>query len=73
METTIRKFGDSIGVIIPKEFQARVGEKYQIHKIADTFVLTPVHKDLFADETKWYGFRDSITERDREWDESALL
>ncbi|HAJ55966.1 MAG TPA: antitoxin MazE, partial [Lactobacillus sp.] len=26
METTIRKFGDSIGVIIPKEFQARVGE-----------------------------------------------
>lgn len=70
METTIRKLGNSVGAIIPKELHAKVGEKYKILKIGDTFVLTPIRTDLFANEADWQGFRDSITDEDREWDEA---
>lgn len=68
METTIRKIGHSVGVIIPSELNAEVGDKYKIVKIDDTFVLTPLRDQLFANETDWVGFRDSISKEDREWD-----
>jgi len=69
METTIRKIGNSLGAIIPSELSAEVGTKYKIVKIGDTFVMTPLRNDLFANETDWTGFRDSISLEDREWDE----
>lgn len=71
METTIRKIGNSVGAIIPKELNAEAGDKYKIVKIGDAFVMTPVRDDLFANEADWVGFRDSITKEEREWDEAG--
>lgn len=69
METTIRKIGNSVGAIIPSELNAVVGDKYKIIKFGDTFVMTPLKDDLFSNEKDWIGFRDSITDEDREWDD----
>jgi len=69
METTIRKIGNSVGAIIPRELNAEAGDKYKIVKIGDSFVLTPLRNDLFANESEWKGFRNSISSEDREWDE----
>lgn len=68
MEMTIRKIGNSVGAIIPSELDAKAGDKYQIVKINETFVLTPVQVDLFSDPAAWTGFRDSISKEDDEWD-----
>ncbi|MFC6202133.1 antitoxin MazE [Lactiplantibacillus nangangensis] len=68
MKTTIRKFGHSLAVIIPNELNPDLGTKYKIVKLGDTFVLTPLRHDLFANETDWVGFRKSITLVDRDWD-----
>lgn len=70
METTIRKIGNSVGAIIPSELNAKPGDKYKIVKINDTFVMTPVRDNLFADPSDWAGFRDSISKEDDEWDEA---
>ncbi|WP_048000737.1 Programmed cell death antitoxin MazE [Lactiplantibacillus herbarum] len=69
METTIRKIGNSVGAIIPSALKAEAGDKYKIVKIGDTFVMTPLRDNLFAKESDWVGFRDSVSEEDREWDE----
>lgn len=71
METTIRKIGNSVGAIIPSELNAKAGDKYKIVKINDTFVLTPIQDDLFANQSDWVGFRDSISKEDDEWDEAT--
>lgn len=69
METTIRKIGNSVGAIIPRELNAEAGDKYKIVKIGETFVMTPIRTDLFAHEDDWKGFRDSVSTEDQEWDE----
>ncbi|MFC6181535.1 AbrB/MazE/SpoVT family DNA-binding domain-containing protein [Lactiplantibacillus daowaiensis] len=69
METTIRKIGNSFGAIIPRELEPAAGDKYKIVKVGDTFVMTPIKNDLFANESEWQGFRDSITDEDKQWDE----
>ncbi|WP_367294997.1 antitoxin MazE [Levilactobacillus yonginensis] len=67
METTIRKIGNSVGAIIPKELNAAAGDKYKIVKIGDTFVMTPVRDNLFANESNRTGFRDSVSKEDYAW------
>ena len=69
METTIRKIGNSVGAIIPRELNAKAGDKFKIIKIGETFVMTPVRTDLFAHPADWKGFRDSISTEDQEWDQ----
>jgi len=71
METTIRKIGNSVGAIIPKELNAAAGDKYKIVKIGDTLVMTPVRDNLFANKSDWIGFRDSVSQEDRDWDEAT--
>lgn len=69
METTLRKIGNSVGAIIPSELHPTAGTMYQIVKVGDTFVMTPERTDLFAHDADWVGFRDSVSQADREWDE----
>ncbi|MDT7013317.1 AbrB/MazE/SpoVT family DNA-binding domain-containing protein [Levilactobacillus namurensis] len=51
METTIRKIGNSEGAIIPGELNSKTGNKYQIVKINDTFVMTSVQDNSFTNWT----------------------
>lgn len=69
METTICKVGDAVGVIFPEELQAKVGKRYKIVRMGDTFVMTPVVDGLFSNEADWAEFPDSIRAEDGEWDE----
>ena len=68
METTVQRIGNSVGVIIPSALQLQAGEHYEVVKIADTIVLTPVKTDLFANPAAWSGFRESVSQEDNQWD-----
>lgn len=69
METTIRKIGNSVGAIMPAELHAKPGDKYEIIKYGDTFVMTPNRDHLFSNDADWKDFRESISKEDDEWDE----
>ncbi|MCT4456211.1 antitoxin MazE [Lactiplantibacillus paraplantarum] len=69
METTIRKIGNAVGIIIPRELNAKVGDKCKITKLGETIVMSPVRTDLFAHVADWKGFRDCISTEDQEWDQ----
>lgn len=68
MDTIIRKVGNSLGIIIPDELNAKTGDQYKIIKIGDSIVLTLLHNNLFENEAEWKKFRDSISAEDYEWD-----
>ena len=68
METTIRKFGHSLGIILPETLNAKIGDRYQITNNGDSLVLTPLRNQLFSNENDWTGFRDSISKADADWD-----
>jgi len=69
MEITICKIGNSVGVIMPSELKAEIGDKYKIIELDDTIVMTPLRDSLFAKKADWAGFRDSVSKEDYEWDE----
>jgi len=68
METTIRKFGHSLGIILPETLNAKLGDRYQITNNGDSLVLTPLRNQLFSNENDWTGFRDGISKADADWD-----
>lgn len=68
METTVRKIGNSVGAIFPKDISPNVGDKYTILKVDDTYILRPKKENIFKNKADWKGFRESITDEDREWD-----
>ncbi|EAC3871413.1 antitoxin MazE, partial [Listeria monocytogenes] len=41
METVVRKIGNSVGTIFPKDISPKVGETFTILKVGDTYVLKP--------------------------------
>lgn len=69
MEIMMRKFGNPVGAIFPPKLNAVPGDEYKIVKLGDTLVMTPLRNNLFANETDWTGFRDSVSQEDNEWDE----
>ncbi|WP_206853338.1 antitoxin MazE [Candidatus Enterococcus mangumiae] len=72
METTVRKIGNSVGAIFPKDISPEVGKIYTIIKIGETYVLKPKKEDIFKSPEAWAVFRESITQEDKEWDEMDL-
>ncbi|WP_204120720.1 MULTISPECIES: antitoxin MazE [Levilactobacillus] len=68
METTIRKFDHSLGIILPETLNAKIGDRYQITNNGDSLILTPLRNQLFSNENDWTGFRDSISKADTDWD-----
>lgn len=63
IETTVRKIGNSVGVIFPKDISPEVGKIYTIIKIGETYVLKPKKEDIFKSSEAWEGFRDPITKK----------
>lgn len=72
METVVRKIGNSVGTIFPKDITPKVGETFTILKVGDTYVLKPKKEDIFKNEKDWEGFRESVTSEDSEWDSMKL-
>ncbi|EAA0289494.1 antitoxin MazE [Listeria monocytogenes] len=72
METVVRKIGNSVGTIFPKDISPKVGETFTILKVGDTYVLKPKKEDIFKNEKDWEGFRESVTSEDSEWDSMKL-
>ena len=68
METVVRKIGNSVGTIFPKDISPKVGETFTILKVGDTYILKPKKEDIFKNEKDWEGFRESVTSEDSEWD-----
>ncbi len=68
MQIIIRKIGNSVGAIIPRKLAPKIGTHYKITKIGTSFVLTPIKSDIFAHPDAWIGFRNSISEDDKQWD-----
>ncbi|MGX4686109.1 AbrB/MazE/SpoVT family DNA-binding domain-containing protein [Vagococcus sp. JNUCC 83] len=68
METVVRKIGNSVGAIFPKDISPEVGDTYMISKVGDAYILKPKKEDIFKHADDWAGFRDSVTEEDTEWD-----
>ncbi|GAD17589.1 antitoxin MazE [Lentilactobacillus otakiensis] len=69
MKTTARKIGNSIGTILPKELNPKVGTEYDVYKVEDTIIMVPSKSKLFDNPEEWKDFRKSITKEDRDWDE----
>ncbi len=72
METIARKIGNSVGAIFPKDISPEVGEAFTIFKVGDTYILKPKKEDIFEKKEAWEGFRESLTEEDKEWDTMKL-
>ena len=72
METVVRKIGNSVGTIFPKDISPEVGETFTILKVGDTYILKPKKEDIFKNEKDWEGFRESVTSEDSEWDSMKL-
>ncbi|EAF8635333.1 AbrB/MazE/SpoVT family DNA-binding domain-containing protein [Listeria innocua] len=72
METVVRKIGNSVGTIFPKDISPKVGETFTILKVGDTYILKPKKEDIFKNEKDWEGFRESVTSEDSEWDSMKL-
>ncbi|EAC9512830.1 antitoxin MazE, partial [Listeria monocytogenes] len=68
----VRKIGNSVGTIFPKDISPKVGETFTILKVGDTYVLKPKKEDIFKNEKDWEGFRESVTSEDSEWDSMKL-
>ncbi len=68
MEVKIRQIGHDVGVVLPAALGLTVGDRYELHQMDDTLVLTPVHQGLFANPADWVGFRNHISQEDWEWD-----
>lgn len=68
METVARKIGNSVGAIFPKDISPKVGERFTIVKVGDSYILKPKKTDIFEIAEDWEGFRDSVTSEDIEWD-----
>lgn len=68
METTIRKFGHSLGIILPETLNAKIGDRYQITNNGDSLVLTLLHDQLFSNENDRTDFRDSSAKADTDRD-----
>ncbi|MEN8552884.1 AbrB/MazE/SpoVT family DNA-binding domain-containing protein [Lactiplantibacillus plantarum] len=71
MEVSIRKIGNAQGIIFPNELSLEVGVRYRIEQSGPALIMTPINSELFANPDDWVGFRDSISQADREWDQLA--
>ncbi|KZU50963.1 AbrB/MazE/SpoVT family DNA-binding domain-containing protein [Lactiplantibacillus plantarum] len=71
MEVSIRKIGNAQGIIFPNELNLEVGARYRIEQSGPALIMTPINSELFANPDDWVGFRDSIPQADREWDQLA--
>ena len=71
MEVSIRKIGNAQGIIFPNELNLEVGARYRIEQSGPALIMTPINSELFANPDYWVGFRDSISQADREWDQLA--
>lgn len=69
MRATLQQIGNQVGLVIPKEFNLKVGQVVELTKMSQSLVLTPVEDGLFDDESDWEGFRDSVSDEDDEWDQ----
>lgn len=73
METIVRKIGNSVGTIFPKDISPKVGETFTILKVGEAYILKPKKADIFENPENWVGFRESITLEDAEWDSMKLV
>ena len=71
MEVSIRKIGNAQGIIFPNELNLEVGARYRIEQSGPALIMTPINSELFTNPDDWVGFRDSISQADREWDQLA--
>lgn len=68
METTVRKIGSSVGLIFPQDISPKIGEIFVILKVGDAYILKPKKEDIFKNKKDWEGFRNSVTEEDKAWE-----
>ena len=68
MKITTRKIGYAVGIIFPKEIAPKVGEKYSVYKVEDTYILKPEQEDIFADKDQWTGFSADLSDESLDWD-----
>lgn len=68
MEATTLKIGNSVGVVFPKEIAPVSGKTYTILQVGEIYILKPKKENIFEDKKAWAGFRESITQEDKEWE-----
>lgn len=68
METTTLKIENSVGVVFPKEIAPAIGKTYTILQVGEAYILKPKKENIFKDKKAWTGFRESITQEDKEWE-----
>ena len=66
MDTKVRKIGNSLGVIIPKEIDIQLNEELTVYKVDDKIILSPKKENIYEKTEGWDKY--SITEEDREWE-----
>jgi len=66
MDTKVRKIGNSLGIIIPKETGVELNEEFTVYKIDDKIILSPKKENIYENASGWEEYQ--ITDEDREWE-----
>ncbi|MGX7197907.1 antitoxin MazE [Enterococcus olivae] len=68
MELKAEKIGHSVGILFPKDSSPKVGDSFIVSKIGEAYLLKPKKENIFQNDEDWHGFKESLIEKDMEWD-----